>query len=196
MAKAKFSENTYYKVQRNCQDNISTKRNKKSCQKTGNTSCTAQSLHHYESYDYNCVSDEITSLCFIHILQHNSIHLHFLLNLLAQKSCRLHKQHNNQNCEHDCICKLGRNVCLTEYLDDSQKNSSDKCTRNRTDSSKYCCNERFDTRHRTGIWCQARVSRTQKHTGYCCQSGTNCKCKSNCCSPSPLKSEVSFMVRL
>ena len=41
----------------------------------------------YKRQNHDSIRDEITSLCFIHILQHNSIHLHFLLNLLAQKSC-------------------------------------------------------------------------------------------------------------
>ena len=40
-------------------------------------------------------------------------------NLPAQKSRRLHQQHNDQNTEHDRIRKLGRNIGFAQILDNA-----------------------------------------------------------------------------
>ena len=82
MAKTQFPKDTYYKIQGHCHDHIDTDRHHDTFQKTGDTSRGDQCLHDDKSNDHHAICDKITFCIFIHFLQH-TVHLHFLLNLLA-----------------------------------------------------------------------------------------------------------------
>ena len=68
---------------------------------------------------------------------------YFLLDVLAEQSGWFYKQHDDQNCKHDGVCNLRRNICLTEDLDNSKKDSSYHGSRDRSDSAEYGCYEPF-----------------------------------------------------
>ena len=51
-----------------------------------------------------------------------------------------------------------------------KQDSSDQCSRNGTDSAKYCGYECFDTRHGSGVRSQGRVCGAEQNTCNGCQT--------------------------
>ena len=120
VSQAQFTAHTHQQVQGDGQHDIAAHGNQIAGDGAAQLALIAQGLHDDKGDNHHQIGGNILIIVLFQQCLFHIVTLHFLLHALAQQTCGLDQQNDNQNAEHNGIGELGGQKCLCKGFDDTQ----------------------------------------------------------------------------
>ena len=120
VSQAQFTAHTHQQVQGDGQHDIAAHGNQIAGDGAAQLALIAQGLHDNKGDNHHQIGGNILIIVLFQQCLFHIVTLHFLLHALAQQTCGLDQQNDNQNAEHNGIGELGGQKCLCKGFDDTQ----------------------------------------------------------------------------